>query len=454
MDAKNKNRIGYKKTKVGWIPEEWICVSLSVIAKKGPQNGLYKQQHEYSGSCRMVHMPQIFRFDYINNQEMPVVEMSQQENHYLLRKGDLLFARRSLTVEGAGKCSLVQAHNGPITFESSIIRITPDKKLLHPIFAFYYIHSTRGRYQMFTFTRVVAVSGIAGSDLKLYVLPLPPLPEQMAIAGVLECWDKVIRNYEKKIEKKRNIKKGLMQRLLSGKQRLPGFSGEWKEVAFGEVFEFLNTYAFSREQLTTALKESAGVYNIHYGDVHATYDGYVLDFEKERTVPLLKKTTAIPSNPVLLQEGDLIIADASEDYEGVGACVEIKNIGNRKVTGGLHTFVARDKRGHSALGYRSFLLKHPAFTKRMKQISTGVSVHGLSKGNLSKENISLPPLHEQQAIASVLSAADSEIVALERKLAQLKDQKKFLLNNLVTGTIRLPQFKSGIKNTGADGDHA
>ncbi len=88
------------------------------------------------------------------------------------------------------------------------------------------------------------------------------------------------------------------------------FSGEWKEVAFGEIFEFLNTYAFSREQLTTAPQESVEVYNIHYGDIHATYDGYVLDFEKEAAVPLLKKATEIPSNPIFLQEGDLVIADA------------------------------------------------------------------------------------------------------------------------------------------------
>jgi type I restriction enzyme S subunit len=299
----------------------------------------------------------------------------------------------------------------------------------------------------------VSVHGVSKGNLSREKILLPSLHEQEAIAGVLECWDKAIRNYEKKIEKERNIKKGLMQRLLSGKQRLPGFSGEWKKIVFGEVFDLLKTYAFSREQLTLKPQESAEIYNIHYGDIHAIYTGYALDLEKERAVPLIKKATEIPSNPVLLQEGDLIIADVSEDYEGVGACVELRNIGSRKVTVGLHAFVARDKRGHSALGYRSFLLKHPAFAKRLKQISTGVSVHGISKGNLLKEKISLPPLHEQQAIASLLSAADSEIEAMERKLVILKDQKKFLLNNLVTGTIRLPKFRGRTKNTDTNGDH-
>ena len=99
------------------------------------------------------------------------------------------------------------------------------------------------------------------------------------------------------------------------------------------------------------------------------------------------------------------------------------------------------------------MLKHPAFVKRMKQISTGVSIHGISKGNLLKENIFLPPIQEQQAIASVMFAADSEIEAIEQKLVLLKDQKKFLLNNLVTGTLRLPQFRSGGVSPSTNGDH-
>ena len=102
--------------------------------------------------------------------------------------------------------------------------------------------------------------------------------------------------------------------------------------------------------------------------------------------------------------------------------------------------MARDAAGKTAKGYRGYVLKELAVSRELKRIATGVSVHGVSKTNLAKVKLAVSSLQEQQAIATVLSAADSEIAALEQKLAVLKDQKRFLLNNLVTGTLRLPQF--------------
>lgn len=276
-------------------------------------------------------------------------------------------------------------------------------------------------------------------------LPLPPLPEQEAIAEVLECWGKTIRGYEKKIKKKRNIKKGLMQRLLTGKQRLPGFKGEWKDATFGEVFSFLKTYAFSREQLTTDQAVASDIYNLHYGDLHAAYDGCILDCEKDRRIPRLLNGADLPSDAVTLQEGDLVIAATSEDYEGVCACVELRNVRSKKITGGLHTFVVRDTCAKTAHGYRGYILRESSVYEELKRIATGVSVHGVSKTNLAKVKIVLPCHKEQQVIAKVLADADAEIAALERKLAALQDQKRFLLNNLVTGALRLPGF---VKNGG------
>jgi len=441
MDVKNKNRIGYKKTKVGWIPEDWECKRFADISKvnQGLQIPI-AQRHNAPSPTRGVYIT----VQYLNGgSEAEYIEGATES--VSCTSSDVLMTR-------TGNTGIVVTDVAGV-FHNNFFKINYDTDRVAKMFMVSFLRMPHTQHRIRGLAGSSTIPDLNHGDFYSISIPLPPLPEQEAIAGVLECWDKAIRNYEKKIEKKRNIKKGLMQKLLSGKQRLPGFSREWKKVVFGEVFELLKTYAFSREKLTLKPQESAEIYNIHYGDIHAIYTGYALDLEKERAVPLIKKATEIPSNPVLLQEGDLIIADVSEDYEGVGACVELRNIGSRKVTGGLHTFVARDKRGHSALGYRNFLLKHPAFAKRMKQISNGVSVHGISKGNLLKEKISLPPLHEQQAIAAVLSAADSEIEAMEIKLAILKDQKKFLLKNLVTGTIRLPQFKDGTASNSTDGEN-
>ena len=243
---------------------------------------------------------------------------------------------------------------------------------------------------------------------------------------MLECWDRAIKNLELKIEKKRQIKKGLQQRLLSGKLRLTGEKNSecrignselkipagWKSVRLGDVFDFIKTYAFSRSELTTENIQNSGIYNIHYGDIHSTYIGACLNFCRERCVPMLTVSDNLPANIVFLKDGDLVMADASEDYAGVGTCIELKNVQDKKVTGGLHTFVLRDKTKQTCVGYRGYMFKEYSLAKELKRIATGVSVYSISKTNLAKVELQIPPLPEQKAIARVLAAADSEIEAL------------------------------------------
>lgn len=294
--------------------------------------------------------------------------------------------------------------------------------------------------------------GLSFKNLGDFRVPVPPLPEQKAIADVLNSWDRGIRQLEAKLAAKRRIKKGLMQELLSGRRRLAGFGAElkdqdnasaipegWNSIKLGNVFSFLKSHAFSRDCLTTEHATPPYIYNIHYGDLHAYYTGALLDFSKERGVPILKSDPLASEKLEFLKDGDLIMADVSEDFEGVGACIELINLEQRKVTAGLHTFV-RDTSGQTVEGFRGYLFKEHSVAKELRRIATGSSVHGISKTNLAKVDLTLPPIEEQQAIVRILNAADRELDALERKLTTWKAQKKYLLNNLVDGTIRLPQF--------------
>ncbi|MCK5132517.1 MAG: restriction endonuclease subunit S, partial [Candidatus Sabulitectum sp.] len=97
------------------------------------------------------------------------------------------------------------------------------------------LNSRIAKKQLFENQAGGAREGLNFQNLGAFIIPLPPLPEQKAIASVLECWDKAIQKYEEKIEKKKNIKKGLMQKLLSGEQRLPGFDGEWEDVKTNDI---------------------------------------------------------------------------------------------------------------------------------------------------------------------------------------------------------------------------
>lgn len=221
---------------------------------------------------------------------------------------------------------------------------------------------------------------------------------------------------------------------------------DWTAPEFGDVFNFLKTFSFSREQLTSE-PTNDGIRNIHYGDIHSTYENEILDLDIEKTVPFLldglidPKSFADESFPAL-KEGDLIIADASEDYKGVCDCVELKNINGARIISGLHTFAARTSKEKIALGYRTYALQHEQVIRELRRIATGTSVYGVSKTNLSKVKIPLPPLPEQKAIAQVLSTADVAIHTTEKLIGQKELRKKWLLQQLLAGKKRLKGFEN------------
>ena len=200
-------------------------------------NGLYKPKEYYGSGVKMVHMTEAFAYDRICDQNMPSVRLSDNElAKYRLRRGDLIFARRSLKPEGAGDVSLIDCpDDAKMTFESSIIRVRPDQEKLWPEFGFYYLKSSYGHAQMMTLVRHVAVSGVTGEDLDLYQIPTPPISEQQKIARILFTWDKAIATVEKLIENSKARKKALMQQLLTGKVRLPGFWGHWRKTTIKQM---------------------------------------------------------------------------------------------------------------------------------------------------------------------------------------------------------------------------
>lgn len=170
----------------------------------------------------------------------------------------------------------------------------------------------------------------------------------------------------------------------------------------------------------------------------ATYKNAVLDFDTETRIPVLKDHIKPSTN--FLKEGDLIIADASEDYEGVGEALEVFNIKNKKVLAGLHTFALRDKNNDTAHGYRAYLFKNPEVKKRLKTIATGSKVYGISKGNLEKFKIILPPLPEQQKIAKILATWDKAIKLQQQLIDNKKQYKKAVMKKLLTGEVRFKGF--------------
>ena len=259
---------------------------------------------------------------------------------------------------------------------------------------------------------------------------LPPIEEQQKIAETLTIQDKVIKLKEKLIAEKQRQKKYLMQQLLTGKARLPGFNEEWKKKRFCEVFTFGTTNTFSREYMC---EDSAGVKNIHYGDILVKYREILILSEQEIPSLLSEVSSKITS---FVDDGDVVIADTAEDLTA-GKVVEIQETQGKKVAAGLHTMLCKPMKGCFASGWLGYYMNSEYYHKQLIPYISGVKVMSISKGNIVKTNILVPSIEEQTAIVEVLSTVDHELDLLRQDIKQEKQKKKALMQLLLTGIVRV-----------------
>lgn len=266
--------------------------------------------------------------------------------------------------------------------------------------------------------------GLAG-----YEVPVPPHPEQEMIGTALGDASDLVQSLERVITKRRAIKHGIMQQLLTGRTRLPGFSEPWQSVALGEHVSYVKTVALSRAQLDA----SSPLRYLHYGDIH-TRGASVLDASSEH-MPRAPKMLA--RNAGLLQMGDLVFADASEDPDGVGKSVEIIGVPIEGVIPGLHTIAARFDKRVLADGFKGYLQFIDAFRRQLLALAAGTKVLATTRAHISSIELVLPGVVEQTAIAEVLRDADLEIASLERRIEAARSIKQGMMQELLAGGARL-----------------
>lgn len=268
------------------------------------------------------------------------------------------------------------------------------------------------------------------TNIHSYQYQSHPLPEQRAIATALSDVDALLAKLDQLITKKRDLKQATMQQLLTGQTRLPGFSGEWKSKTFGEVFDYLPTATNSRSDLL----DSGDTFYVHYGDIHMKFHSH-LDF---RHINPPRITRHLCKNASFLKNGDWVMADASEDFDGVGKAIEIKGVKEgMQAVAGLHTFLLREKTSTFALDYKGHLGNLYSLHQQFLRVATGLKVFGVSKAALKHLVLNIPSPEEQIAIATILSDMDAEITTLEVRRDKTRDLKQGMMQELLTGRVRL-----------------
>ncbi|MCA9999414.1 MAG: restriction endonuclease subunit S [Anaerolineales bacterium] len=178
----------------------WPTTTFGSLYEEPSRNGIYKSKEFHGTGTRMVNMGELFAFPFISNQEMKRLTLTDVElDKFQLQKGDLLFARRSLIESGAGKCVLVETHDEPMVFESSIIRVRLQQKQCDPRFYYYYFLSPVGRGRIRAIVTGAAQKGIRGSELQNIEVHSPKIEIQERIADILSAYDDLIDNNNQRI---------------------------------------------------------------------------------------------------------------------------------------------------------------------------------------------------------------------------------------------------------------
>ena len=394
---------GYQQTKVGAIPEEWEALPAKNYFEKSIEKG-YDGLEIYSVTLNISWQKR-------SELEREIGSDVDVKKSLLAREGYLVYNTMRMW-QGA----LGLAESTGVVSPAYIV-LKP-KAMIDPQFAFYQLKSYRYLHYLKSYSY-----GLTSDRLRLYfndfgMIPFvcPPLKEQQKIAKILTTWDKAISKQEALIAEKEQLKKGLMQKLLSGEVRFKGFDEEWEKVKLGEICTIKTGTSKSKFQ-----SQDGKYFIVDMGSISKT----------GKLIPT-KKTS---HDKDILNKYDLIMP--KDDIGGgqiIGRTAMIDM--DDKYIMGDHIYLLKVEKDDPY--FIHYAINSFRVNKSFRRKATGTAQLGLNKKSVEKQNLLLPKVkQEQQKIAQLLTTADKEIELLKEELEALKEQKRGLMQRLLTGEVRV-----------------
>jgi type I restriction enzyme, S subunit len=404
-----------KKTAIGELPVEWDVCPFGRIVESS--------QYGVSFESGPAGRTPILRMNNINGGKIDLSNIAyvsadaSELADYVAEKGDLLFNRTN-SLELVGKTAIFDCP-GVFTYASYLVRFRIRASNADPYFVNYFFNLPASRKRL----RSLATPGVSQCNInptvlqKYFLVVLPPLPEQQRIAAVLETWDRGLERLVTVLKAKQQFKRGLMQQLLSGKHRFPEFTGsQCMKMKIGQ-------FTRPAQRVVKKPDESFKALGIRS---HCKGTFLKRDFDPaaiEMTELFEVRKDDLIVNITFAWEGAIAIVGDAED----GALVS-------------HRFPTYVFNKDLVLPeYFRYVIVQRSFVAKLGLISPGGAGRNrvLSKRDFAKIEVLVPPLPEQQRIAALLNGCDREIELLQAELTAFKDQKRGLMQELLSGKIRI-----------------
>ncbi len=404
---------GYKQTDVGVIPDGWEVTKIGTAGQV--LGGRQRSPHNTGELCKYLRVANVFD-GYVDTSD--VLEMpftTKEKERFLLRDGDILL-NEGQSLELVGRSAIYRGQPSDCCFQNTLVRFRANEGTI-PEFAqvVFQRYLVTGVFASIA-SQTTSIAHLGSGRFANLPFPVPPLPEQRAIAAALGDVDALLALLDQSIVKKRDLKQAAMQQLLTGQTRLPGFRGEWEKKTLGEIGDCVIGLTYQPEDVvehgTLVLRAS----NIQ--DRKLSYEDCVF---VEKTIP----------PHLFVREGDILVCVRNGSRALIGKCVRLD----------------KDAAGHSFGAFMSvFRTPHSRFLvhvfqsniiQRQIHENIGATINQITNKDMKSFRVELPPVEEQMAIAEVLSDMDAEIAALEDRRDKTKLLKEGMMQELLTGRTRL-----------------
>lgn len=399
---KNKQRdrvikAGYKQTEVGVIPEDWEITTLNAICSVPMQNGVFYKPSNKGKGVKLVNVGDLYKTTPINVQNLELFDATEDEKkRFKVEDGDLFFTRSSIVPCGIAHCNVYkEIHLENMVFDSHVIRVRANFKIITPYFLYRFCISNIVRTYLISHSKTATMTTIDQGVLGECPVLLPSKTEQTAIAKALSDTDALIQSLRLLIVKKHQIKQGAMQQLLNPYDKGGELKTGWEEKILGSVLKI--GHGRSQHEVVN----SNGRY------------------------------------PILASGGEIGRAE-SFLYDKPSVLI------GRKGTIDVPQYMDRPFWTIDTLFYSEIL--EPNNAKYIfyqfclidwYSYNEASGVPSLNAKTIENIEITIPPPEEQTQIAQILTDIDTEITTLESKLSKYQKIKQGMMQNLLTGRIRL-----------------